>query len=58
MASAAAEIPALWMERALESPALIVPTAADAGLESRLLPIAECGDGVLGVVNKRLLPSE
>jgi len=51
------QTPIDWMERALENAALIVPSAADAALESRLLPIAEFGNRILRVVvNKDAAP--
>ncbi len=51
------QIPVYWMERALNNAALVVPSTANAALESRLLPIAEFGNRVLRVViNKDATP--
>jgi hypothetical protein len=51
------QIPAAWMERALNSPVLVEASATDGTLESRFVRIAEHGGRVLRVVvNKSVVP--
>lgn len=52
------QIPVAWVERALETPSLIQPSASDASLESRFVKIPEFGNRVLRVVvNKEASPA-
>jgi len=51
------QIPIAWMERALEQPAVSLPSQRDPSVESRFLRIPEFGDRVLRVVvNKHAVP--